>query len=98
MTNVTPFARPKPEPRRGRQCVCGAYWKPGRTSDPAWLLTASPDWFLLIGVLDCRSCGRDKRAVIREQAETARAARLGAIAVQRDESPPASVTELQPRN
>ncbi|MFG3157304.1 hypothetical protein ACGF7W_35300 [Streptomyces sp. NPDC048219] len=64
--NVIPFRRrrtsPPPKPRR--QCVCGAYWRPGFSSDPAWLITADPLWDSFEGVTHCQGCGRHKLSVI----------------------------------
>lgn len=93
---VTPL-RPVYEPRRGHQCVCGAYWSPGFSSDPAWLLTASRELSFFVGVLSCKCCGRDKLEVLREQAEAQRAAQPPAIVVQREERQPATVTALSSR-
>lgn len=94
---VVQFGQPKPEPRRGHQCVCGAFWRPGFSSDPAWLLTADPRLSFFIGVLSCHCCGRRKLDVFREQAEARRAAETPAIVVQREERRAATVTELRPR-
>lgn len=97
MTNVVRLARQKSEPRRGHQCLCGAYWRPGFSSDPAWLLTADPRLNFFVGVLSCHCCGRRKLDVFREQAEARRAAEQPTIVVQREERPPAPVVELRPR-
>jgi hypothetical protein len=97
VSNVIRFTRPRPEPRRGHQCLCGTFWRPGFSSDPAWLLTADPELNYYTGVLSCRCCGRKKLDVIREQAEAARAAEPPAILVRREERPPAPVIEFRPR-
>lgn len=70
MGDVKPFQRPR---RQGHQCICGAFWRPGFSSDPAWLLTADRRLSSFIGVLHCQGCGRDKLAVLKEQAERRRA-------------------------
>ncbi|WP_333745587.1 hypothetical protein [Streptomyces sp. IBSBF 2950] len=67
--NVIPFRRrrtapPAPPVQPRRQCVCGALWNPGFSSDPAWLLTADPMWDSFLGVTHCRGCGRHKLSVI----------------------------------
>ena len=64
--NVIPFRRRRTAPpvQRGRQCVCGAFWRPGFSSDPAWLLTADPLWDSFDGVTHCHACGRHKLSVI----------------------------------
>jgi hypothetical protein len=76
--SVTPIRRPKPKPT-GHRCICGATWRPGFSSDPAWLITADPRFKMLAGVLDCQACGRWKTDVLREQAEQRRAATPPAI-------------------
>jgi hypothetical protein len=77
--------------------VCGAFWRPGFASDPAWLLTADPELSFFVGVLSCHCCGRKKLDVIREQAEAARAAKPSVIVVEREEREPAPVIELRSR-
>ncbi|MBP5926663.1 hypothetical protein F3K32_42405 [Streptomyces sp. LBUM 1483] len=72
MTDPIPLRRPARE--KGHTCICGATWRPGFSSDPAWLLTAHPDWRLLEGVLYCQACNRKKLDVFKEQAEARRAA------------------------
>ncbi|GAA1111958.1 hypothetical protein [Streptomyces javensis] len=63
--NVIPFRRrPATPAKRGRQCICGAYWKPGHSSDPAWLLNTDPLWDSFHGVTHCQACGRHKLSVI----------------------------------
>ncbi|TQE33168.1 hypothetical protein [Streptomyces ipomoeae] len=64
--NVIPFRRrrPSPPPQTGRQCICGAFWRPGFSSNPAWLLTADPVWDSFLGVTHCHACGRHKLSVI----------------------------------
>ncbi|MDX3298696.1 hypothetical protein PV569_34090 [Streptomyces scabiei] len=89
MTEPTPLRRPV---RKGHLCICGATWRPGFSSDPAWLLTAHPDWRLLEGVLNCQACGRKKLDVFKEQAEARRAATPPAIP--RPERPAAPVIPL----
>jgi hypothetical protein len=74
----TPIRKPKPKPT-GHPCICGATWRPGFSSDPAWLITASRDWRHLDGVLFCQACGRDKLDVLREQAAAKHAATPPAI-------------------
>lgn len=96
-SNVVSLKRPVPEPRRGHECVCGAFWRPGFSSDPAWLLTAPKVWDSFVGVIYCHCCGRRKLDVFREQAEARRAAETPAILVRREEREPATVTELRPR-
>lgn len=86
MTDSTPFRRPV---RRGHLCVCGCYWRPGFSSDPAWLFTADPRLSTFAGLLHCQACGRRKVDVLREQAEQKRAANPPAIPAR--ERPPARV-------
>ncbi|MDX3165907.1 hypothetical protein PV516_19155 [Streptomyces scabiei] len=65
--NVLPFRRrPAPPPKKGRQCICGAFWNPGFSSSPAWLLSVNGDrlWNSFFGVTHCRGCGRHKLSVI----------------------------------
>jgi hypothetical protein len=95
--NIIPIRR---QPRRaiGHTCLCGATWRPGFSSDPAWLLTADPALSTFTGILTCHCCGRRKLDVFREQAERKRAEQPPAIVVQREERPPATVTQLRPRN
>ncbi|MFE9735503.1 hypothetical protein ACFYO9_34170 [Streptomyces sp. NPDC005863] len=69
MSDPIPFRRRPTQKKTGHTCICGATWRPGFSSDPAWLLTAHPDWRLLAGVLECDCCGRRKLDVFREQAE-----------------------------
>lgn len=90
---IIPLRRRLPA-AKGRTCICGATWRPGPTSDPAWLLTANPELRTFEGVLTCRCCGRWKLDVIREQAEQARAVNPPAIVVRREERPPAPVADL----
>ena len=97
MSAVVPLVRKAPEPRRGHQCVCGAYWSPGFSSDPAWLRAANRELSFFVGVLSCKCCGRDKLEVLREQAEARRAAEPPAIVVRREERQPATVTMLASR-
>lgn len=94
---VIPFKRPTPARSVGRACICGATWRPGFSSDPAWLITADPELNFFTGLLSCHCCGRRKLDVIREQAEQRRAEQPPAIVVHREERPPATVTQLQPR-
>lgn len=77
-TEPIPFRRPRPT-STGHTCICGATWRPGFSSDPAWLFTADPRFRILAGVLDCQACGRWKLDVLREQAEAKRAATPPAI-------------------
>lgn len=95
--NVTPLRRPMLPKAIGRTCICGATWRPGFSSDPAWLITANPVLRTFTGVLDCKGCGRWKMDVIREQAAHKQAEQPPAIVVQREEQSPATVTELHPR-
>lgn len=95
--NVIPLRRPASPRAVGRTCICGATWRPGFSSDPAWLITANPELRTFQGVLDCHACGRWKMDVIHQQAEAERAKQPHAIVVQRPERPPATVTQLQPR-
>lgn len=95
--NVVHLRRHKAPKAVGRTCICGATWRPGFSSDPAWLVTANPELRTFLGVLDCQGCGRWKMDVIRQQAEAERAKQPPAIVVQRTERPPATVTQLQPR-
>lgn len=81
--------------RKGHTCICGSTWRPGFSSDPAWLLTASPDWSMFEGVLHCQACGRKKLDVLREQAEHKRAATPPAIPQR--ERPAARVIPFRPR-
>jgi hypothetical protein len=76
MSDPIPFRRPV---RIGHLCICGSNWRPGFSSDPAWLLTADPRFSMLAGVLDCQACGRKKLDVLWEQAELRRAATPPAI-------------------
>ncbi|MFJ2110658.1 hypothetical protein ACIOEX_01795 [Streptomyces sp. NPDC087850] len=89
MSDPIPFRRRPAQKKTGHTCICGATWRPGFSSDPAWLLTAHPDWRLLEGVLNCQACGREKMAVFREQAELRRAATPPAIPPR--ERPPAAI-------
>ncbi|MEU3399456.1 hypothetical protein [Streptomyces filamentosus] len=92
MSGPTPLRRPM---RTGHLCICGATWRPGFSSDPAWLITADPRWSTFEGVLHCRACGRDKVAVLREQAEHKRAATP--LAIPRPERQPARVIPFRRR-
>lgn len=94
--NVIRFTRPTPPRPTGRTCTCGATWRPGFSSDPAWLITANPELEFFTGLLSCHCCGRPKMDVIREQAEQRRAEQPPAIPVNR-ERPPATVSHIQPR-
>ncbi|MFF9204381.1 hypothetical protein ACF1AE_21680 [Streptomyces sp. NPDC014986] len=66
--NVLPFRRrrtsPPSTPRR--QCLCGAFWRPGPSSDPAWLMSvnSAPGLGSYEGVTHCQACGRHKLSVI----------------------------------
>lgn len=73
-----PFRRQRPV-RTGHLCICGARWRPGFSSDPAWLFTADPRLGTFAGMLHCQACGRRKTDVLREQAEAERAATAPAI-------------------
>lgn len=58
---ILPFRRPRPKQSERPKCpACGAFWAPGWSSDPAWLVTASPDWDSYLGVTHCACCGRRK--------------------------------------
>ncbi len=83
-----PFRRPRPV-RVGHTCICGNTWRPGFSSDPAWLLTADRRLGTLAGVLRCQQCGRKKVDVLREQAEAKRGAT--------PPTPPAPRTASRPR-
>lgn len=91
---VIPLKRTTRTPPTGRTCVCGATWRPGFSSDPAWLLTADPELNFFAGLLSCHCCGRKKLDVIRELAERRRAEQAPAIPVR--ERKPASIIELRP--
>jgi hypothetical protein len=95
--NVVPIRRPAKPKAVDRTCICGATWQPGFSSDPAWLITASPRLRTFTGVLDCKGCGRWKMDVIREQATQKQVERTPAIAMQRRERRLATVTELTSR-
>ena len=86
MTDPTPIRRPRPS---GHSCICGATWRPGFSSDPAWLITADRRLSSFLGLLHCQACGRDKMDVFREQAEQRRAATPPAIPPR--ERPPARI-------
>jgi hypothetical protein len=86
MSDPTPIRRPA---RTGHRCICGATWRPGFSSDPAWLFTADPRLSTFVGLLHCQACGRRKTDVLREQAEQKRAATPPAIPPR--ERPPAKV-------
>lgn len=92
---VIPLRRAKPPKAVGRTCICGATWRPGFSSDPAWLITANPELRTFEGVSTCHCCGRWKMDVIRELAERRRAEQVPAIPVR--ERKPATITELRPR-
>jgi len=96
--SVVPLRRAKPPKAVGRTCICGAIWRPGFSSDPAWLITADPRLGGFTGVLHCHGCGRPKLDVIRGQAEQKRAEQPPVIPVRVRERKPATVTELRPRN
>lgn len=96
--SVVPLRRAKPPKAVGRTCICGATWRPGFSSNPAWLITADPRLGGFTGVLHCHCCGRLKLDVIREQAEQKRAEQPPAIVVHREERTPTTVTEIHPRS
>jgi hypothetical protein len=96
--SVVPLRRAKPPKPVGRTCICGATWRPGFSSNPAWLITADPKLGGFTGVLHCHCCGRLKLDVIREQAEQKRAEQPLAIPVRREERAPAAVVQLRARD
>lgn len=65
--NVIPFRRParkKPEQPERPKCTCGAMWRNGFSSDPAWLVTAPKVADSFIGLTHCQGCGRKKLDVL----------------------------------